>query len=119
MNDVSQVLISRKVSFKFIKNQTALLRNNSKYADRSSSGKFITIYPNSDTQFTELLPILKQITEQYFQGAYILSDKRWKNSNVFFRYGAFKKIEKTIDGKKVDCIKIPKGMWVEDVRVPY
>ena len=41
--------------FKHLVNLDALLMQNGKYADRAGAGKFITIYPNSDEQFTVAL----------------------------------------------------------------
>lgn len=119
LTTVSKFLIKKQVSFKFIPTREELVLRNSKYASRVESGKFITIYPSSEREFTELLPILEKITVTAKEGPYILNDMQWHNSNVFFRYGAFKKMETSIDGRRVMAIKKPDGTFVEDRRVPY
>ena len=37
--------VRRRIAFKFIRSQQLLFLRNAKYANRSASGKFITIYP--------------------------------------------------------------------------
>lgn len=117
--DVAKYLISKEISFKFVPNIIRLQSKNSKYGDRSASGKFITIYPKDIDQFTELLNDLYDITKIYQPGPYILNDQQWKNSNVFFRYGGIKEIKSVINGKETLVIKNNKGEYIEDLRVPY
>lgn len=116
---VSKYLIEKKISFKYVSNVKKLIQKNSKYAERSSSGKFITIYPQAESDFIELLEKLKELTDEFENGPYILNDQQWKLSNVFFRYGGFKKMVTNINGEKVDAIKDPDGKLIEDKRVPY
>ncbi len=117
---VSSFLIKKQISFKFIPSYEELKMFNSKYADRTESGKFITIYPQSKEIFLLLLDQLKKITDVYEEGPYILNDKSWKQSHVFFRYGGFKKmmIHKK-SGEDVTAIMDPDGNLIEDKRVPY
>ena len=75
---------------KYLSSRTCFIQANGKYADRLESGKFITIYPSSEHIFIQLLKDLKTIVCKYDDGPYILTDKQWQNSNVFFRYGALK-----------------------------
>ncbi|AQS54405.1 hypothetical protein BW727_200002 (plasmid) [Jeotgalibaca dankookensis] len=117
--DVATYLIKHKVSFKYVPNLKALKRKNLKYADRTSSGKFITIYPENNQAFFKLLQALKEITEPYKLGAYILNDQQWQESNVFFRYGGLKRITTEIDGQEFLAIQNPDGSFVIDQRVPY
>ncbi|MFT9267103.1 class III lanthionine synthetase LanKC [Oenococcus sp.] len=117
--DVSKLLISKNVSFKFAPNVGVLKQRNSKNADRGESGKFITIYPWDTDCFLQLLNQLKKITDIYSLGPYILNDKQWQGSNVFFRYGGLKRIQHEINGKKCLCIQTPDGVFVEDQRVPF
>lgn len=56
-----------------------------------------------------------ELLKDFKKGPYILSDKRYKDSNIYYRYGAFKKIY--ING--VLSIKTPNGNYIEDERVPY
>ena len=119
LNVVSRWLIRHKISFKFVPNVEKLLSKNSKYGDRASSGKFITIYPKDTKEFLIAVKELAKLTKSFSAGAYILNDKQWYDSNVFFRYGAFQEMYATVDGKKVLGIKNPKGIMVPDVRAPY
>ncbi|WP_346244184.1 hypothetical protein MKZ19_07465 [Shouchella clausii] len=99
--DVAEYLICNEVSFKYVPNLGALSSKNAKYADRSASGKFITVYPENNDVFFRLLNDLKEVTKQYELGPYILNDQQWQGSNVFFRYGGLKRILTYIDGKKL------------------
>lgn len=117
--DVANFLKGKRVSFKFIPNLDELLRRNYKYADRTSSGKFITIYPNSEEQFLTLIDELESLTANYSKGPYILNDKQWKQGNVFFRYGGFRPMDVLQNGEKVAAIKDPDGNLIPDMRVPY
>ncbi len=118
--DVSRFLITNKISFKFIPNIDKLEQSYSKNADRIESGKFITIYPQDDEIFCQLLEPLRKITSNYGEGPYILNDQSWKQSNVYYRYGAFLMM-KSLDDNGVPkyVIKTPNGNFVEDKRVPY
>ncbi|MEK4905621.1 class III lanthionine synthetase LanKC [Niallia sp. FSL M8-0099] len=116
---VSKLMIERNISFKYVKSITELLMKDSKYGDRGSSGKFITIYPVNTNQFIELLSLLENSLSHLKPGPYILNDKRWYDSNVYFRYGAFAPRFTFIDGVKVDAIENLQGELIEDKRVPY
>ncbi|MCT6889321.1 MAG: class III lanthionine synthetase LanKC [Lactobacillus sp.] len=117
--DVSNFLFKNNVSFKFVPSRFALMQKNSKYGDRAAAGKFITVYPSSEKNFCELLDELKEITDNYSAGPYILNDMCWKESNIYFRYGGLKRIERKIDGEKKLVILDNNGNYVEDKRVPY
>ncbi|WP_198508144.1 class III lanthionine synthetase LanKC [Bacillus sp. SN1] len=112
-------LIKNEISFKFVPNERQLLFKNSKNGDRASSGKFITIYPYDNKTFLTLLSDLDNLTKTLKKGPYILNDKRWKYSNVFFRYGAFVSMYVNKDGQNVPAIQRPDGTLIPDVRAPY
>ncbi|MDZ5672041.1 class III lanthionine synthetase LanKC [Bacillus stercoris] len=112
-------LIENEISFKFVPNERQLLFKNSKNGDRASSGKFITIYPYDNKTFLTLLSDLDNLTKALKKGPYILNDKRWKYSNVFFRYGAFVSMYVNKDGQNVPAIQRPDGTLIPDVRAPY
>lgn len=116
---VSKLMIERNISFKYVKSITELMMKDSKYGDRGSSGKFITIYPKTTKQFIELLSLLDNSLAHLKPGPYILNDKRWYQSNIYFRYGGFKLNSVYIDGRKVDAIENLQGELIEDKRVPY
>jgi serine/threonine protein kinase len=117
---VVPVLVSNKVEFKFSLDISVLNLMNSKRWARQGAGKFITIYPMSDEQFISLIEQLYQATKQ-FEGPYILSDKRYKDSKVvFYRYGGmtpFKVLN--IKGEKIGMLISPSGEKIPDKRYPY
>lgn len=116
---VSSLMIERNISFKYVRSLFELDLKNAKYGDRGSSGKFITIYPSDIPQFLELLRVLEKNLSTLPKGPYILNDKRWFNSNVYFRYGSFMERYYYKDGQKVYAIENLDGELVEDLRTPY
>lgn len=101
--------------FKHLVNLDALLMQNGKYADRAGAGKFITIYPNSDEQFTVALNELDSLLSGEV-GPYILSDKRWRGGPVYFRYGAF--VPPSKGAAYISTLIDPEGREIEDPRRP-
>ncbi|MDQ4031881.1 MAG: class III lanthionine synthetase LanKC [Actinomycetota bacterium] len=77
-----------QIAFKFRRSPEALLLANAKYANRGSSGKFITIYPADDAQLETVLTELGEALEGS-PGPYVLSDLRWGNGPLYVRYGGF------------------------------
>lgn len=110
----SKILLRDNIAFKHVKNKKLLYDMYSKIGNRISSGKFITAYPN-DHEFLPLLVCLFNELAGLEKGPYILTDKRYKNSNVYYRYGAFKVI-KNDDG--INCIIDDNGKLVPDIREP-
>lgn len=117
---VVPILASHNTDFKFALDETVLSLMNSKRWVRQGAGKFITIYPLDDDQFKYLLEELHQATRQ-FEGPYILSDKRYKDSKVvFYRYGGISSYTVlNIRGEKVSMLLSPSGENVPDRRRPY
>lgn len=116
---VSLYLITKKVSFKFVPNEYDLKLMYSKNADRIEAGKFITIYPRNDSEFCELLDPLMELTKKFKEGPYIFNDCPWKQSNVYFRYGGFRRMITLKNDVPVYSIQTPDGEFIEDKRVPY
>lgn len=113
---VSRILLEKKISFKHVANEGFLQLMNSKTGNRSSSGKFIAIYPPDDEGFSTLLDELYESVKDIEKGPYILSDKCWKDSNVYFRYGGFQKM---FTDTGVLAIKDKDGNLIPDNRTPY
>jgi len=111
---VSDILLERGVNFKHVNNKRTLHSMYSKTGNRLVTGKFITIYP-TETDFLLLLDELYELLKEFPKGPYILTDKPWKDSNVYYRYGAFKKI---INGNGEYCIYDNDGNLVPDKREP-
>jgi serine/threonine protein kinase len=114
------VLIENEIDFKFSLDVRVLSLMNSKRWPRQGAGKFITIYPCDEDEFKTVIEQLYQATQQ-FEGPYILSDRRYKDSKVvFYRYGGmmpFKVLN--VKGEKVPMLLSPSGENVPDVRHPY
>lgn len=111
--------VNNKISFKYVPNEKELLSKNSKYGDRSASGKFITVYPNDTNQFLKILSEIENLISELPKGPYILNDKRWKDTNLFFRYGGFTSMYVNKDGINVPAIENLDGELIPDVRAPY
>ena len=114
------VLRDAGVRFKFLMDPLAVREANGKSFPRASSGKFITVYPDDDTQFhaiaSELTEVLKEL-----DGPYILSDRRCPGSKVVsYRYGGFiSRFELKPLGLRDLMIQAPDGSLVPDVRTPF
>lgn len=116
---VSRYCFTHQLSFKWTRSKRAWLLKNSKYADRVASGKFITIYPEDEAEFVQTVYALAASLKEFAPGPYILSDRCWQASPVYYRYGAFKEMVKEIAGQKRCCLQAPDGSWQEDQRCPY
>lgn len=116
---VSNYCFARQLSFKVTRSKRAWLLKNAKYADRVASGKFITIYPEDEAEFVQTVYALAALLKEFAPGPYILSDRCWQASPVYYRYGAFKEMVHEVSGKKRCCLQTPDGSWQEDQRCPY
>lgn len=115
LGKVAEYCTANDLAFKYLSTEADFDAQNSKYAERGSAGKFITIYPPTADQFQESLIALGHLLRDE-DGPYILSDRRWKNSPVFYRYGAFWPAQP--GSKFVTSLIDPDGREVEDVRRP-
>lgn len=80
--------IAHGLAFKYVRSAQLLLLANGKYADRGSSGKFITMYPADDDDF-ELVVTDLQMLLRGRAGPYVLNDLRIADGPVYVRYGGF------------------------------
>jgi serine/threonine protein kinase len=113
-----EVCCAHGITFKYLRSTHELLKANAESAPRSGSGKFVTIYPDSNEQVdnvvNELYPALKRQS-----GPYILSDIRYRDSPIFFRHGGFVSIERSDEkGNEVSLVPGTDGLLREDVRQP-
>ncbi len=120
LSTVADALIPRSVPFKFALDSRIYSLMLDKRWGRGSSGKFITIYPNSTDQFRELLSAL-YVALRGEDGPYILSDRRYKDSRVlYYRYGGILPVSiLTITGERRPVIMSPADEPVVDRRLPY
>lgn len=116
---VVPLLDERNVNFKFALDQRILSMMNSKTWGRQGAGKFITIYPVDTEEFVRLLEALHPLTKT-FEGLYILSDRRYKDSKVlFYRYGGIRHFAVANErGEEVGMLVSPTGEKVPDERKP-
>jgi len=121
LDHVSSLLFAAgDVNFKFALDVPTLYLLNGKNWPRGASGKFITIYPSDNRRFLELIEQVHDITRE-FHGPYVLSDNRYKDSQVvFYRYGGMKRRE-TLDvaGERTAMLVAPDGTDYPDRRLPY
>jgi hypothetical protein len=118
LDTVAGICLPRRVAFKFLRSDKALGFSTDKYMPRPSSGKFITIYPNDEAGFADLLRALVRDLDGR-PGPYILSDMRIERGPVFVRYGAFVPLScPGPDGEAVPGLRDPDGAVVPDDRGP-
>src|SRR6266568_3985982 len=117
---VATICITRGTAFKFSLDRFFTTVTTSKRWPREASGKFITIYPLHEDDFRELAEIL-YVRLQGFDGPYILSDKRYKDSHVvYYRYGGIDQIRQlSYRGYEDMMLTAPDGELVPDVRGPF
>ncbi|MFY9823013.1 MAG: class III lanthionine synthetase LanKC [Thermoanaerobaculia bacterium] len=120
LNAVVPILYEQGVSFKFALDSFILSLMNGKLWGRQGAGKFITIYPMDEQNFIFLLRDLHEVTKT-FEGLYILSDRRYKDSKVlFYRYGGIRPLSVSNEkGEEVSMLVSPTGERVPDERKPF
>jgi len=120
LEQIVPILIADRTAFKFGLDRRILAIMTGKNWHRGSSGKFITIYPYSETHFVDLIERLHQATAG-LEGPYILSDRRYKESRIlYYRYGGLAPLkEMTAKGEARYTMKTPEGSIVEDERQPF
>ncbi|WP_106402055.1 class III lanthionine synthetase LanKC [Actinocorallia populi] len=108
--------VGRRIAFKHLRGAPALLAQNSKTADRASSGKFITVYPRDEAELELALKELDELLDG-IEGPYILSDLRYGTGPLHVRYGAFAE-RHCLDerGERVLALENGEGELVPDVR---
>ena len=116
----ASILVKRGVPFKFVADKLLLSLSLGKRWSRGAAGKFMAIYPNGPEQCAELLEELHQATIG-FNGPYILSDRRYKESKVvYYRYGGLRGTRRIdADGNKSLVILDQDGQYVKDERTPF
>ncbi|MWA02649.1 phosphotransferase [Actinomadura sp. LD22] len=112
-----EVLLRAGSAFKFAATTDYVAALNARNAPRGHSGKFITIYPESDDEAVRLAAALHAATAG-LPGPRVLSDRPYApDSLVHYRYGAFTEDRRlTNDGFYAWMIIDPDGNPVEDRR---
>lgn len=114
------VCINLKVNFKFLIDKKMLYFMNGKIQNRGSAGKFMTIYPIDNKEFLRVIEALNSTLKGY-EGPFILSDKRYKDSKViYYRYGGINGYTVlNYRGEQDYVLEDPEGNLVSDIRHPY
>ena len=116
----TDICVQHEVAFKFLADPLVFSIIMDKASARESGGKFITIYPSDVQHFRRIADDLCESLDE-FKGPYILSDKRYKNSEVvYYRYGAFTGTSQiSIFGQIENLLQDPNGSLIEDGRSPF
>ncbi|MBD0672428.1 class III lanthionine synthetase LanKC, partial [Streptomyces sp. CBMA156] len=116
---IDQVLaycLEHELTWKFLRSPATVLAANSKYADRRSSGKLITLYPEDEARLVRVLDDLSTLLKGV-QGPYVLSDLRYGEGPLYLRYGSFVERYCTDEhGERVPAMLGPDGEPVPDTR---
>lgn len=114
------ILVEERANFKVLVDEEILDLGNSNLWGPESCGKFVTIYPADVDHLKRLLERIHEVTKR-FEGLYILSDRRYKDSKVlFYRHGVFRGEERmTVYGEPLALFRTADGRLLPDVRLPY
>lgn len=120
LHRLAPFFVKESVAFKFCSDLAMVKLSTSKNWDRTSAGKFITVYPTNTQQFKELIACCHESTQD-LSGPHILTDRPYPGSRViFYRYGGHvARFRSDSQGRKVPIILTPDGAAVPDRRVPY
>lgn len=110
---VARECVSRQIPFKHVRSVDDYVLANAKNANPGTSGKLITVYPDS-AQLEEVVARLASVLTGA-AGPAILSDIPVSDC-VGLRYGAFRRI---VNGAGEYCLFDASGALVEDARVPF
>ncbi|MVO85777.1 hypothetical protein GPA10_13665 [Streptomyces sp. p1417] len=89
LDTVAEHCLRDRVAFKHLRGRALLDAMNSKYAPRPAGGKFIAVYPRDEDAFESCARALDRSLAGS-AGPYVLTDCRWGEGPVHFRYGAFR-----------------------------
>lgn len=104
--------------WKFLRSRLVVTAMNTKYANRATSGKTVTVYPRTEDELRDALDDLDGALGGR-PGPYVLSDHRWKRGPVSVRYGAFTLMWCELpDGSRVPALRDPSGRPAPDHRRP-
>ena len=116
---VVALLVERGVAFKFAGDFRILRAINGKRCARSTTSKFITIYPRDIHEFRGVMEDLYSSLSGYV-GPSVLTDRRYRDSSVLhYRYGGIlSDFRIRTDGRREWLITTPDGGKLVDTRQP-
>lgn len=120
LETAARICVENDVAFKFALDRQITRLITSKGWGRESAGKVVTVYPNSEAEFTRVLVALSTALEG-FEGPHILSDRRYGGSSVVhYRYGGIAGPSiLTPSGTRQSMLIAPDGTLVPDQRLPF
>ncbi|MFE7316678.1 class III lanthionine synthetase LanKC [Streptomyces sp. NPDC057555] len=118
LTDVAAYCARNGLHFKYLKSANVQRALSRKYAQRSSAGKLLTVYPVDEAELTRTLEGLDAVVGGR-PGPYVLTDLRFREGPLYVRYGGFR-THYTEDnhGDLVTAIRRPDGSWEPDRRTP-
>lgn len=118
LSTVAAVCLEHETSFKYLPTSGILRSMSRKYAPRSSSGKFITIYPADTTDFDRIAERLEALLTGG-AGSVALTDVQLGTAPLGARYGAFREQRLGLpDGQDTLALRAPDDTLVADRRGP-
>ncbi|MGX1755424.1 class III lanthionine synthetase LanKC [Streptomyces lydicus] len=116
--DVAAYCTGHGIAFKYLKSANVLRALSRKYAQRSSAGKLLTVYPVDDAEFARTLEGLDALVGGR-PGPYVLTDLRFRQGPLHVRYGGFRThYTEDTDGELVTALHRPDGTPEPDRRTP-
>lgn len=107
------------ITYKHLVDEEVLKWLTSKYAPKTSAGKFVTIYPDGERELDSVLTGLSAALAG-FEGPEVLGDLRFCDSILHVRYGAYRgRLVLTPDGECRSVIRDDVGRDVPDEKPPY
>ena len=93
--------IKNNISFKYINNEKRLKQMFCKTFDRIQAGKLITIYTLNENNFKKIVNNISKILKEYNLAPTVITDRQYKDTCIFYRYGSFKGKYIIFENKKI------------------
>jgi hypothetical protein len=91
--------------------------NSGLFEDYTQVGKIITVYPRADDEAVQVALRLHELTRRFKAPAVPFDLRFCQGSNVYYRYGAFRRFEvKQADGQRVYGVTSKEGELIADER---
>ncbi|GGU59541.1 serine/threonine protein kinase [Streptomyces albospinus] len=118
--DVADYCVRHGLLFKYLKSANVLRALSRKYAQRSSAGKLLTVYPVDEADLARTLEGLDAVVGGR-PGPYVLTDLRFREGPLYVRYGGFRALymeDVEGGGDLVTAVRRPDGTLEPDRRTP-